>query len=142
MMNNKARMLKMRHTTYYNPHGLPGRNGNPDNTSTMADLVRLVEAVFETRQIIFTWTSRSSIKLPVGHPRAVQVNSTNRLIGMRGVTGLKTGFTNAAGRCLIITCKRDGRTFVGIATGCTSSSNRDSFCRSLLLWGFKAIKSY
>ncbi|MCH2206951.1 MAG: serine hydrolase [Lentisphaerales bacterium] len=142
MMNAKARSLKMKHSMFFNPHGLPGayyKPERPDNTSTIADLTLLVFEVMENYSGIFNWTSKQSMYLPKGHPRAVYVPNTNPLVPIRGVNGLKTGFTLNAGWCLITTCNRDGHFYISIVTGCKSKAIRNSFSRSLLLWGFKAI---
>lgn len=144
MMNNKARQLKMRESTFYNAHGLPGKYftpQTPDNTSTMADLMLLVLEVWETRKEVFNWTSKKSFVLPPGHKRGVLVSNTNPLIAMNGVIGLKTGYTFNAGWCLITVYKSSGRVFFSIVTGCKSKAIRNSFCRSLLLWGIKAGKT-
>ncbi|MCM8530624.1 MAG: serine hydrolase [Lentisphaeraceae bacterium] len=142
-MNTKARMLNMKHSMFFNPHGLPGKYSKPeipDNTSTIADLSLLVFEVIEHYPEILKWTSKRSMILPPGHKRGIRVPNTNPLIQMRGVNGLKTGFTFNAGWCLITTCKKDGRYFVSIVTGCKTKAVRNSFSRDLLLWGTKAIQ--
>jgi D-alanyl-D-alanine carboxypeptidase (penicillin-binding protein 5/6) len=142
MMNTKARMLKLKHSMFFNPHGLPGAYSKPeipDNTSTVADLSLIVFEIIENYSGIFKWTSKTSMNLPPGHKRAVRITNTNPLIQIRGVNGLKTGFTFNAGWCLISTCKRDGRYFVSIITGCKNKDVRNAFSRASLLWAFKAI---
>ena len=145
MMNAKARALNMRHSMFFNPHGLPGKYytpERPDNTSTIADLTLLVFEVMENYQGIFSWTSKQLMKLPKGHKRAVTVYNTNPLVQIRGVNGLKSGYTINAGWCLITTCNRDGHFYISIVTGCKTKGTRNSFSRSLLLWGFKAINKF
>lgn len=142
MMNAKARTLNMKHSMFFNPHGLPGayyKPERPDNSSTIADLTLLIFEVMENYSGMFNWTSKQSMYLPKGHPRAVYVPNTNPLVQIRGVNGLKTGFTFNAGWCLITTCNRDGHFYISIVTGCKSKEARNSFSRALLLWGFKAI---
>ena len=145
MMNAKARALNMRHSMFFNPHGLPGKYytpERPDNTSTIADLTLLVFEVMGNYPEIFEWTSKQSMQMPNGHSRAITVYNTNPLIQIRGVNGLKTGYTINAGWCLITTCNRDGHFYISIVTGCKTKGTRNSFSRSLLLWGFKAIESF
>ena len=57
--------------------------------------------------------------------------------GTKGVTGLKTGFTNRAGFCLAVSCSRDGRNLLAIITGFPDLKGRDTFTRNLLEWGYK-----
>lgn len=145
MMNARARQLKMKNTAYYNSHGLPGKYfkpETPDNSSTMEDLMLLVLEVWETRKEVFQWSSKKSMKLPPGHSRAVTISNTNPLIAMKGVIGLKTGFTNNAGWCLITVYKDANRVFFSIVTGCKTKATRNRFSRALLLWGLKAAKSF
>ena len=145
MMNAKARQLKMKNSAFYNPHGLPGKYFTPqtaDNTSTMEDLMILVMEIWEKRKEVFKWTSKKSFKLPPNHSRGVVVSNTNPLISMNGVIGLKTGYTNNAGWCLITVYKSSSRVFFSIVTGCPTKPERNSFCRSLLLWGIKAAKTF
>lgn len=145
MMNSKARQLKMKNSTFYNPHGLPGKYftpQTPDNTSTMEDLMLLVLEVWETRKEVFNWTSKKSFTLPPGNKKGVLVSNTNPLIAMKGVIGLKTGYTFNAGWCLITVYKGSNRVFFSIVTGCKSKTVRNGFCRSLLLWALKAGKTF
>lgn len=144
MMNAKARELKMKDSTFYNSHGLPGKYftpETPDNTSSMGDLMLLMLEIWERRKEVFNWTSKKSFVLPPGNPKGVRINNTNPLIAMNGVIGLKTGFTNNAGWCLMTVYQGAGRVYFSIVTGCRSKAIRNSFCRSLLLWGIKAGKT-
>ena len=140
MLNNKARQLKMRNSFFFNSHGLPGKTADLDNKSTMADLVLMVEHVFEKRPEIFKWTSKRSVKLPAGDPRAIFIGNTNPVLPMTGVFGLKTGYTLNAGSCLIYTYKRHGRSYTAIVTGSPNKNERNVFSRALILWSDKAAK--
>jgi D-alanyl-D-alanine carboxypeptidase (penicillin-binding protein 5/6) len=144
MMNAKARALKLTKTSFYNPHGLPGKDQTPqvpDNVSTIRDLMFLVAEVYTKRREILTWTRLPSLKLPKNHRRAITINNTNPLISVDGVVGLKTGFTINAGWCLISIYNYSGKTLVGIITGCKSKADRNTFARNLLLWSRKAAKA-
>jgi D-alanyl-D-alanine carboxypeptidase (penicillin-binding protein 5/6) len=57
--------------------------------------------------------------------------------GTKGVTGLKTGFTNRAGFCLAVTCTRNGETLLAVMTGFKTLKERDSFAKALLNWGYR-----
>jgi len=145
MMNAKARQLKMKNSAFYNPHGLPGKYftpETPDNTATMEDLILLVFELWEKRKEVFKWTAKKSMKLPPNHPRGVVLGNTNPLVAMNGVIGLKTGYTNNAGWCLVTVYKSSSRVFFSIVTGCPTKTDRNAFSRALLLWGIRAAKTF
>ncbi|MEV4257510.1 hypothetical protein AB0J52_30505, partial [Spirillospora sp. NPDC049652] len=63
--------------------------------------------------------------------------NTNRLLGTyRGAKGVKTGFTNAAGYCLLFTARRGKRTVYGVVLGEPASTTRFSDATRLLDWAF------
>lgn len=136
-MNRKAKELGMHDTTFYNPHGLPGKpDRKPDNSSTVKDIARLCEAYIHYPQLrewsgSVTGTFRTKNDL----------SSHNHLLpGKRtpckGVCGLKTGFTNNAGFCVAALCKRNGRTLLAVVTGFGARKERDEYVRNLLNWGY------
>ena len=63
--------------------------------------------------------------------------NTNKLVRFYpGATGLKTGFTAAAGYCLSATAKRDGLELVAVVMGAKTSQERFAACKSMLDYGF------
>lgn len=136
-MNQKAKTLGMTHTTFYNPHGLPGQaEKKPDNTSTVKDIARLCEAYIYYPQLR-KWSGSTTGTFRTKN----DLSSHNHLLpGKRtpcnGVCGLKTGFTNNAGFCVAALCKREGRTLLAVVTGFSSRKERDEYVRSLLNWGY------
>ena len=141
-MNLYAASVNMKKTRVFNAHGLPSnyaKKTHADNRSTVKDLARLTLKVYDYPEI-FTWTRRKSLTLPKGHKRAVFLNNTNPLINITGVQGLKTGYTDNAGSCLIFTYKGREGDLVGIVLGCASKKDRDPFSRAILNWGKKAVK--
>jgi D-alanyl-D-alanine carboxypeptidase len=107
-MNVLAKSLRMDRTRFVNPHGIDtGERSMP--YSTASDLARLSryamnKAAFrfyvsqKDRQISFT---RGSQK------KAYQLRNTNELLGTNGVDGVKTGKTQRAGDCLILSAHRE-----------------------------------
>jgi D-alanyl-D-alanine endopeptidase (penicillin-binding protein 7) len=103
-VNAKIKALDMRHTVLEEPTGL-----SPNNISTAADLIKMAEAAAEYPEIRrITTSTRDSIEI---NGREVEYRNTNRLVGAKGWNiGLsKTGFTNEAGRCLIMRIKTAGK---------------------------------
>ena len=102
-VGEKIKTLKMAHTIIKEPTGL-----SPDNTSTASDLASMAIAASQYPDIVHITTDRSESITMNGHARVVR--NTNRLVGARGWDVLlsKTGFTNEAGRCLIMRIQQAG----------------------------------
>jgi len=96
-MNAKARQLGATSSNFVNPHGLT----EPGQYSTARDVARIAFHAYRNRtirQIVCTTTY--SFRFSNGKRRTLY--NTNRLLFTHGPTnGMKTGFTNAAGRCLV-----------------------------------------
>jgi len=116
-MNATARQLGLGRTHFANFDGLPWP-GEYSTYSTAADLITLgrdamASAVF--RSIV----DLGSYRLPAGSGHhAYRWQNTNPLLGAyRGAIGIKTGYTLAAGHCLLFEASRGGRTFIGVTLG-------------------------
>ena len=96
-MNAKAKSLGMTKTHFVNPNGLTN-----ENVSTARDLVKLVHAAAQY-QLIREFTTDRNYDVRVGRYSLAYFNS-NRLVGQRGwdIDIQKTGFTNEAGRCVVM----------------------------------------
>lgn len=136
-MNAKAKELGMNNTTFYNPHGLPGKaERKPDNTSTVKDIARLCEAYIHYAPLR-TWSGAKVGSFRTKNDLASHNHLfPGKLTPCKGVCGLKTGFTNNAGFCVAALCKRDGRTMLAVVTGFVSRKERDEYVRNLLNWGY------
>lgn len=117
-MTQTARAIGMRNTTFRNPHGLP----NSKQVTTAADLALLGRAIqdrfpkyykyFNTRS--YTYAGR-------------RMGNHNKLLGrVRGVDGIKTGYTNASGFNLVTNVKRDNRQIVAVVLGGRTGKSRDA----------------
>jgi D-alanyl-D-alanine carboxypeptidase len=129
MMTRKARELGMDHTVFRNASGLP----DPAMVTTARDMIRLAVALkrdfpreykfFSTRS--FTW-------------KGATYRNHNHLLGSyKGMDGLKTGFTRAAGWNLAASAERGGQRVVAVILGGQSRVWRDQTMASLLDDGFK-----
>ena len=68
----------------------------------------------------------------------MKFENTNPLIGSyEGATGVKTGWTDAAGYCLVASAERDGIELTAVVLGARSTDARRDDAESLLDWGFK-----
>lgn len=116
LMNARARRMRMYNTHFVNPNGLPGPQYSTANDMALA-------ACYAYNNPII----RNCINIPAYDFQRVdgsvrRINSTNRLLKQYPwVHGMKTGFTNAAGKCLISCGSRDGRAVIVVVLGSTSS---------------------
>lgn len=121
MMNRRARQLGLRDTSFTSPHGL-----DDDGTSTARDLAGLTTEAF--RHPAFVRIARTKVReipAPSGPPRRIQ--SRNAMLWLyRGSVGVKTGFTSAAGFCLVAAAERDGRRFGAIVLGAPAAAFSDA----------------
>ncbi len=124
MMTNKARALGMTRTTYRNAHGLP----NTAQMTTARDQARLGIALrqhFPQYYGYFNTRSFTFGKQVIGNH--------NRLVGnVKGVDGIKTGYTQAAGSNLATSAQLDGRSIVAVILGAKGSAARDAQMRKLV----------
>lgn len=105
MMNDRARELGLSKTFFVTPSGLEGE-GHGSSAYDMAILAREALKNETFRDIC----SQSSMQVEFGNPPYKRwLKNTNKLLTMcSGVYGVKTGFTDEAGRCLVSACQRDG----------------------------------
>lgn len=105
-MNNKARQLGMRNTHFYDSTGLSTRN-----VSTAQDLGRLAAAAYR-QPLIRQFTQDENREMRFSAPAySLMFNNTNPLVKNPDwdVRLSKTGFTDEAGRCLVMRAKPDSR---------------------------------
>jgi serine-type D-Ala-D-Ala carboxypeptidase (penicillin-binding protein 5/6) len=106
-MNKRARRLGLRCTHFTTPHGLQDRG----NYSCARDLAELARADLANRRVArIAATDRGRFRFPI-RGGFIDLYNNNPFIraGAEGITGLKTGYTDAAGRCYVITARRGGR---------------------------------
>lgn len=114
LMNKKARELGLDGTHFVTPSGLD--DFTDDHYSTAQDMAKL--AAYAIKNDVFRKIcSTKSISIDLGG-RSVWLNNTNKLLSScDGVFGIKTGFTDKAGRCLVSACERDGITLICVTLG-------------------------
>ncbi len=107
LMNEKARLWGLRCTRFVSSHGL--ENGNRSCPADLAVLARVAMRKGRIRRIVRR--SQASFRFPIKGGRLFLAGH-NPLIraGYPGAMGLKTGYTNAAGRCFVGVARRGGRT--------------------------------
>jgi D-alanyl-D-alanine carboxypeptidase len=124
LMTQKARALGMSHTNYVNASGLP----DDDQVTTARDQALLGRAIQDRFPRYYRFFSTTSFVF-----RGTTIRGHNHLLGsVRGVDGIKTGFTNASGFNLLTSVHRDGRYLVGVVLGGRSAFERDGHMRALI----------
>jgi D-alanyl-D-alanine endopeptidase (penicillin-binding protein 7) len=108
-MKAKAAQLEMTRTHFVNPNGLTN-----ENVSTAFDLVKLVCAA-DRYPLIREFTTDPRYDVRIGRHK-LSFRNTNRLVGHTSwdIDLQKTGFTNQAGRCLVMELKAEGRSLIMI----------------------------
>ena len=108
-MNEKAKSLGCAHTHFCNPHGLPAEG----HETTALDLARIAAYALQDERFSRIVSARSYVIADggCGYARSLQ-NKNKMLYQYDGADGVKTGYTQAAGRCLVSSATRDGMRLV------------------------------
>jgi D-alanyl-D-alanine carboxypeptidase len=133
LMNEKAEELGLVCTRFSNPSGFVDRG----NHSCASDLAALARAVLRVPRLARIVRRRQAVlPFPIKGGR-IWLYNNNPLLrqGYPGTTGLKTGYTDAAGRCLVATARR-GAVKLGVVL--LRSPDPGKQARQLLDRGFKA----
>lgn len=125
-MNERARELGMSDSAFTDPTGLD--NGNH---STARDLSRLVAAVYEHQEI--RRASTQPFATITAGKRRVNLSTTNRLIGDPSwrIGIQKTGFTTAAGRCMVVQSDVGERRLVMVVLDSPNNAQRANDMRTM-----------
>ena len=128
LMNKEAERLGMKGTHFTNTSGLP----NPDHFTTAYDLTLLVSDIVRRFPEYYPlYSLREYTYNKISQP------NRNRLLWLDpNVDGLKTGYTKAAGYCLVASAKRNNRRLISIILGAKSNSVRIKESQRLLNYGF------
>jgi serine-type D-Ala-D-Ala carboxypeptidase (penicillin-binding protein 5/6) len=108
-MNREARRLGLRCTRYSGPDGFDDRG----NKSCARDLAVLARQIMRNKRLKRIVGTRKAVRpFPVKGHRIYLYNNNTLMVRKRypGVTGVKTGYTNKAGHCLVATATRGGHT--------------------------------
>jgi serine-type D-Ala-D-Ala endopeptidase (penicillin-binding protein 7) len=128
-MNAKARALGMTHTRFVEPTGLSSRD-----TSTPEDLAKLVMAAARS-PVIRRYSTSRGYTIRSGR-RMVAFHNTDLLVDRRSwhIIVQKTGFTDAAGQCLVMQAVFDHRTIVMVLLNSWGKYTRVADARRVRLW--------
>lgn len=119
LMNNKAEELGLKNTHFVTPHGLD----NNEHYTTALELAKITDYALKN-DIIAKIVNTKSTTISINGDR-MNINNTNELLGnVEGVYGVKTGFTNNAGRCLVTSVKRGDMDLIVVVLGADTRKDR------------------
>ena len=134
MMNDRARSMGLSKTCFATPSGLEGEG----HGSSAADMAMLARQALKN-ELFRGICSQESIKVSFGDPPYDRwLKNTNKLLSMYdGVYGVKTGFTDEAGRCLVSACERDGKDLI-----CVTLNDRNDWDDHIAMYeyGYGAVR--
>lgn len=115
LMNTKAKKIGALNTNFTSPHGLD----DPNHYTTAFDLSIITKEAIKNdifKKIVATKHYTAGTRY---------FTNTNALLGtVEGVDGGKTGFTNNAGRCIVLTAQRNGMRIIAVIFGCPDTLSR------------------
>lgn len=115
LMNDKAKELNLQNTNFINPHGLDAEN----HYTSAYDLAVITSEALKNKdfkEIVSTKFTQITGHKDVGN-RFLR-NKQRLLKTLDGCTGVKSGFTDNAGRCLVTSCERDGMEVISVVLNC------------------------
>lgn len=131
-MNAKARQLGATKSNFSNPHGLPAAG----QYSCARDLARIAFYAYRD-PVIRSMVKQKGFNFRYSDGRVRYMESTNKLLTkLPMANGMKTGYTNAAGKCLISSASMGGRDIILVQLGSKSKYLWDDSAK-LLTWGMQ-----
>ncbi|MBQ2669898.1 MAG: D-alanyl-D-alanine carboxypeptidase, partial [Clostridia bacterium] len=101
-------------TNFVNPNGLP----NDNHFTTAYDLAAIARYGLQKPLFREVVLCDHYIATPINSPKVMEFGNHNKLLGLYpGTTGVKTGYTDAAGRCFVSSAKRDNMEFIAVTLG-------------------------
>lgn len=133
VMNQHAKILGMNDSHFVNSHGLPDSN----HYMTARDLATLSKAILKYPDEYALYSE------PDFTYNNIRQTNRNRLLWKDdSVDGLKTGYTKAAGYCLVASAKRNGMRLISVVMGAKSQSGREIESQKLLAYGFRYFETH
>ena len=130
-MNRVAEQLGMRQAHFENASGWPAAG----HQMSPRDILIIANALITQFPQYYGWYSEKAFE----HNGILQTNRNKLLWKDKGVDGLKTGHTEAAGYCLVASAEREGERWIAVVMGTSSESVRENEVTTLLEFGFNAF---
>ena len=133
LMNKQAARLGLANTHFTNASGKPA----PEHRSTARDLATLAAAVIRDFPEHYSLYGQKEFT----YNRITQANRNRLLWTDATVDGMKTGFTEGAGYCLVASARRGERRLLSVVLGAQSDTLRTSESQKLLNFGFQSYET-
>ncbi|MFZ5492423.1 MAG: D-alanyl-D-alanine carboxypeptidase family protein [Pseudomonadota bacterium] len=134
LMNAQAKRLGLTQTHFVNSHGLPA----DEHYTSALDMAHLAAATIRDFPDYYPWYSFKSFTWN----NITQPNRNRLLFWDKTVDGLKTGYTEAAGYCLVTSAKRDDMRLIAVIMGSDSDNSRFQEAQALFNWGFRFYETH
>ncbi|MBR2705581.1 MAG: D-alanyl-D-alanine carboxypeptidase [Clostridia bacterium] len=133
LMNNKAKEIGLTNTNYVTPHGLD----NPNHYTTALELAKLTD--YSLKNEIFATIVKTKYATIMINGETKEIKNTNEILcaNYDGVYGVKTGFTNNAGRCLVTAIKRNNIDLIIVVLGADTKKDRGNDTIKLIDYAYK-----
>ena len=131
LMNQNAQMLGLNNTHFVTPHGLD----EEEHYTTAYELAILADYALNN-ELFAQIVNKKSYTINI-NKNSKTLNNTNELLGnLNGVYGVKTGFTNGAGRCLVTSIKRGNLDVICVVLGADTKKDRTRDSAKLIEYTF------
>lgn len=134
LMNQYAERLGMLDTHFENSMGLPRKN----HYTTANDLAKLTIAIIAEFPEYYRWDSIKEFT----YNKITQANRNKLLWRDKSVDGVKTGYTKAAGYCMVASAKREDMRLISVVMGAKSEKSRINESQNLLNYGFRFFETH
>ena len=133
IMNQLAAELGMTNTNYANSTGLPAEN----HYTSATDIAKLASTLIKEFPDYYRWYSQKEFS----YNGITQGNRNALLWRDESVDGMKTGYTESAGYCLVSSAERNDMRLISVVLGTASPAARASESSALLNYGFRFFES-
>lgn len=134
LMNAHAKRLGMTNSNFRNATGLP----DPEHYTTARDMARVTAALIREFPQYYVWDGTKEFEY-----NGIKQQNRNRLLWRDStVDGVKTGFTQKAGYCLVASAKRDDMRLISVVLGSSGPEARAQASLELLNYGFRFYESH
>jgi D-alanyl-D-alanine carboxypeptidase (penicillin-binding protein 5/6) len=134
LMNRHAESLGLKGSHFVNSTGLP----DPNHKMTAHDIATLAAALIRRFPQYYKWYSQKEFT----YNNITQHNRNKLLWQDDSVDGMKTGFTDSAGYCLVTSAKKDGMRLITVVLGTASPNARVDASQALLNYGFRFFETH
>lgn len=133
LMNRYAQQLGMTASHFTNPHGLP----DPELYITARDIAKVATAIIREFPEYYSWYSTREFTF-----NGITQQNRNPLLKLDpSADGIKTGYTQAAGYCLVSSSKREDMRLVTVVMGSPTAKARAEASQALMNYGFRFYES-